>query len=127
MLCSEAVSKASPRVTPTLPLKIVHLLPEVQAWRLKQQGWPQRQIAAALGVSEGAVSQSMKRARACEAPTRQGNLWVDSLHLPESRSKIELHLPQNLMTGKDNATKTSENVIGSYPLHSASEHLRFAT
>ena len=29
MLCSEAVSKASPRVTPTLPLKIVHLLPEV--------------------------------------------------------------------------------------------------
>jgi transposase len=34
-----------------------------QAWRLKQQGWPQRQIAAALGVSEGAVSQWMKRAR----------------------------------------------------------------
>ena len=35
----------------------------LQAWRLKQQGWPQRQIAAALGVSEGAVSQWMKRAR----------------------------------------------------------------
>jgi hypothetical protein len=29
MLCSEAVSKARPRVTPTLPLKIVRLLPEV--------------------------------------------------------------------------------------------------
>jgi transposase len=35
----------------------------LQAWHLKQQGWPQRQIAEALGVSEGAVSQWMKRAR----------------------------------------------------------------
>src|ERR671914_786344 len=34
-----------------------------QAWRLKQQGWSQRQIAEALGVSEGAVSQWLKRAR----------------------------------------------------------------
>ncbi len=33
------------------------------AWQLKQQGWSQRQIAAALGVSEGAVSQWMARAR----------------------------------------------------------------
>jgi transposase len=36
----------------------------LQAWRLKQQGWSQRQIAKALGVSEGAVSQWMARARA---------------------------------------------------------------
>jgi transposase len=35
----------------------------IQAWRLKQQGWSQRQIAIALGVSEGAVSQWMKRGR----------------------------------------------------------------
>ena len=35
----------------------------LQAWRLKQQGWPQRQLATALGVSEGAVSQWMRRAR----------------------------------------------------------------
>ena len=35
----------------------------IQAWHLKQQGWPQRQIAAALGGSEGAVSQWMARAR----------------------------------------------------------------
>jgi transposase len=35
----------------------------LQAWHLKQQGWPQRQIAQALGVSEGAVSQWMARAR----------------------------------------------------------------
>jgi transposase len=35
----------------------------LQAWHLKQKGWPQRQIAAALGVSEAAVSQWMTRAR----------------------------------------------------------------
>jgi predicted transcriptional regulator len=29
----------------------------LQAWHLKQQGWRQRQIAQAMGVSEGAVSQ----------------------------------------------------------------------
>jgi transposase len=35
----------------------------LQAWHLKHRGWPQRQIAQALGVSEGAVSQWMARAR----------------------------------------------------------------
>jgi transposase len=35
----------------------------LQAWQLKQKGWSQRQIAEALGVSEAAVSQGMKRAR----------------------------------------------------------------
>jgi transposase len=35
----------------------------LQAWHLKQKGWPQRQIAEALGVSEAAVSQWMTRAR----------------------------------------------------------------
>src|SRR5688572_15863032 len=35
----------------------------LQAWHLKQQGWSQRQIAEALGVSEGAVSQWITRAR----------------------------------------------------------------
>lgn len=34
-----------------------------QAWKLKQQGWKQNAIAQALGVSKGAVSQWMKRAR----------------------------------------------------------------
>jgi transposase len=35
----------------------------LQAWALHQKGWSQRQIAEALGVSEGAVSQWLKRAR----------------------------------------------------------------
>jgi transposase len=35
-----------------------------RAWALKEQGWRQKDIAAALGVSEGAVSQWLKRGRA---------------------------------------------------------------
>ena len=34
-----------------------------RAWKLKEQGWRQKDIAAALGVSEGAVSQWLKRGR----------------------------------------------------------------
>jgi transposase len=36
----------------------------LQAWTLHHKGWPQRQIAEALGVSERTVSQWLKRARA---------------------------------------------------------------
>jgi transposase len=35
----------------------------LQAWHLKQQGWSQRQIAGAFGVSEAAVSQWIRRGR----------------------------------------------------------------
>lgn len=35
----------------------------LRAWELVQQGWKQRDIATALGVTEGAVSQWLKRAR----------------------------------------------------------------
>jgi predicted transcriptional regulator len=34
-----------------------------RAFELKQQGWSQQPIAEGLGVSKGAVSQWMKRAR----------------------------------------------------------------
>ena len=34
-----------------------------QAWKLKELGWQQKDIAVALGVSEGAVSHWMKRGR----------------------------------------------------------------
>src|SRR5947209_2660605 len=34
-----------------------------RAWSLKEQGWKQKDIAVALGVSEGAVSQWLKRGR----------------------------------------------------------------
>jgi transposase len=59
----------------------------LQAWHLKQQGWPQRQIAEALGVSEGAVSQWMTRARqgglealrSCPPPGAPRRLTADQL------------------------------------------------
>ncbi len=35
----------------------------LRAWELKQKGWKQKAIAEALGVTPGAVSQWMKRAR----------------------------------------------------------------
>src|SRR6266566_7493692 len=35
----------------------------MRAWKLKEQGWQQKDIAIALGVSEGAVSQWLKRGR----------------------------------------------------------------
>lgn len=41
-----------------------------QAWVLKQQGWKQKEIAEALGVSEGAVSQWMVRGRLGELAAR---------------------------------------------------------
>ncbi len=36
----------------------------LRAWELHQQGWKQKDIASALGVSPGAVSQWLKRGRA---------------------------------------------------------------
>ena len=35
----------------------------MRAWKLKEQGWQQKEIARALGVSQGAVSQWLKRGR----------------------------------------------------------------
>jgi len=35
----------------------------LRAWELKQTGWKQKDIAAALGVSEGAVSQWLRKGR----------------------------------------------------------------
>ena len=34
-----------------------------RAWKLKEEGWQQKDIAVALGVSEGAVSHWIKRGR----------------------------------------------------------------
>jgi predicted transcriptional regulator len=36
---------------------------ELRAWELKEQGWKQTAIAAALGVTPGSIIQWLKRAR----------------------------------------------------------------
>ena len=54
----------------------------LRAWELFQEGWPQQRIAEALGVSKGAVSQWLSRAKAqgpqalrhCKPPGRQPKL-----------------------------------------------------
>jgi transposase len=51
----------------------------LRAWELKQLGWSQQRIAEALGVSKGAVSQWMKRARhggGAEAHGFRGEVWT---------------------------------------------------
>ena len=58
-----------------------------RAWELKEQGWKQQDIAAALGVTPGAVSQWLKRAREYgvealrrhPAPGRQPRLTAEQL------------------------------------------------
>src|SRR6266851_6553505 len=58
-----------------------------RAWELKQQGWKQQDIAAALGVTPGAVSQWLKRGRERgveglrrhPAPGRQPRLTAEQL------------------------------------------------
>ncbi len=47
-----------------------------RAWSLKEQGWQQKDIAVALGVSEGAVSQWLKRGR-------EGGVEALSTHPPK--------------------------------------------
>jgi transposase len=42
-----------------------------RAWELKQAGWKQQDIAAALGVSGGAVSQWLSRAEGVEEGLRR--------------------------------------------------------
>ena len=54
----------------------------LRAWELFQEGWPQQRIAEALGVSKGAVSQWLSRAKAqgpqalrhCKPPGRRPKL-----------------------------------------------------
>jgi transposase len=67
-----------------------------QAWKLKEQGWQQKDIAVALGVSEGAVSQWIKRGReggveALEAhPPKGVNPWLTAeqkAQIPELLAK----------------------------------------
>ena len=71
----------------------------LQAWQLKQRGWAQRQIADALGVSAGAVSQWMKRARDGGPDTLRHRPPPGA---PRRLSEAQLaHLPELLRRGPD--------------------------
>jgi transposase len=61
-----------------------------QAWTLKQQGWKQKDIAAALGVSEGAVSQWMVRGRLGELAARPAPGKRPKLSQADKAALVEL-------------------------------------
>ena len=63
----------------------------LRAFELKQQGWSQQRIAEALGVSKGALSQWMKRARdggGVEALKRQPAPGASPRLSEEQRTKL---------------------------------------
>src|SRR5262245_22300947 len=62
----------------------------LRAWALAQQGWPQRLIAAALGVTPGAVSQWLKPARAggVAAPRRRTSPGAPPKLTPAQRAAV---------------------------------------
>src|SRR5215470_11048550 len=70
-----------------------------RAWELKQQGWKQQDIAVALGVTKGAVSQWMRRAR-------EGGVEALRRHPPQgptpklTRAQLD-HLPGLLAPGAE--------------------------
>ena len=70
-----------------------------RAWKLKEQGWQQKDIAVALGVSEGAVSQWMKRGR-------EGGSEALKAHPPQGvkpklTAEQKAQLPQLLVKGAE--------------------------
>jgi|SRR5579871_1500623 len=70
-----------------------------QAWELKQQGWRQKDIAQALGMSEGAVSQWFKRV------AQEGEASLASQPPPGPSSKLREEqrqpIPQLLAQGAE--------------------------
>ncbi len=70
-----------------------------RAWKLKEEGWPQKDIAVALGVSEGAVSQWLKRGR-------EGGIKALEAHPPKGmtprlRAEQKAQIPKLLAKGAE--------------------------
>jgi len=61
-----------------------------QAWKLKQQGWRQKDIAQASGVTEGAVSQWFKRVK------EEGEAGLASHPPPGPKSKLTAEQRQQI-------------------------------
>jgi transposase len=61
-----------------------------RAWSLKEQGWPQKDIAVALGMSEEAVSQWLKRGRegGVEALNAHPPKGMTPKLIPEQKAQI---------------------------------------
>jgi transposase len=89
----------------------------LQAWRLQQQGWSQRQIAKALGISEGAVSQWITRARAggAEALRHRPLPGAPRQLSPEQLAQLPAILqrgPERLMAARNSSGPTGREGRG---------------
>src|SRR5437899_2034200 len=71
----------------------------LRAWELKQQGWTQRLIAAALGVTPGAVSQWLTRVREGGVPGLRRRLAPGPQ--PKLAAEQRAHLPVLLAQGAE--------------------------
>ena len=70
-----------------------------RAWTLKEQGWRQKDIAEALGVSEGAVSQWLKRGR--EGGVEALNAHPPKGVAPRLTAEQKAQMPQLLAKGAE--------------------------
>ena len=72
----------------------------LRVWALKAMGWSQQQIAEALGVTAGAVSQWMRRGREGgeEALKRRPRPGAEPKLTPEQRAQIPVLLAQGAET-----------------------------
>jgi predicted transcriptional regulator len=52
----------------------------LRAWELHQKGWQQQAIAEALGVTQGAVSQWLKRVKEDPLCQYQMTEWINALN-----------------------------------------------
>src|SRR5258708_38165664 len=68
-----------------------------RAWQLKEQGWQQKDIATALGVSEGADSQWLKRGR--EQGVEALNAHPPKGETPRLTAEQKAHIPDLLAKG----------------------------
>ena len=70
-----------------------------RAWQLKEQGWQQKDIATALGVSEGAVSQWLKRGR--ERGVEALNAHPPTGVMPRLTAEQKAQVPELLAKGAE--------------------------
>jgi transposase len=85
-----------------------------RAWDLAQQGWPQQDSAAALGVTQGAVSQWLMRARATgqAALRRQPPPGRPPKLTPEQRAQLPALLERGPAAWRFRGNVWTRNRIG---------------
>src|SRR5438552_3949534 len=102
----------------------------MRAWKLKEQGWQQKDIARALGVSDGAVSQWLKRGR-------EGGVEALKAHPPKGMTprltaEQKMQIPGLLARGAEaygfrgdvwTASRVAEVIARTFGVHYHRDHV----